>query len=175
MTRKQLGPQTTGSQRTQRFPPKLPAPLSGILMSLKPASHWLKGSYKASLHLLGPLCSDGCFPLGKSQKLIYINRGRVHHILTTDLWVQSPVTGIWSMQSSSQRCHSKPRPTMQVSGSYACDFSPGQLSASKVLHLRLPESPEEVTQESLFGGLMWGFAHPPASGLIDFPCYQHSF
>lgn len=37
-------------------------------------------------------------------------------------------------------------------------------SASKVLHPRLLESLADVTQESLFGGQMWGLTHPQPQG-----------
>lgn len=88
---------------------------------------WLKRNSRAALHLLGPRVSMAISLWEESQKLIPSNWARVHpHILTTDLWVRSPVTGIWSEQSSPQRRHSKPQPTMQVPGSCACDFSPGQ-------------------------------------------------
>lgn len=49
----------------------------------------------------------------------------------------------------------------------ACDFSTWTASASKVLHLSLLESLEDVTQESLFGGQMWGLTHPSPA---DIPC-----
>lgn len=56
---------------------------------------WLKRNSRAALCLLGPRVSMAVSLWEESQKLISTNRARVHpHILTTDLWVQSPAAGI---------------------------------------------------------------------------------